>query len=837
MKKILGIVVLVCVLGLGMGLFIYWQRQDVTIAKYSLSEATVQDYPATKDFFIQAVQDYYGTTIKTTADTTRGYQIYLIQDAAYAEGIGYKLIVAGEDFSIRNIHSSIYFFAETEASMQRAISYFVHNFVNEQGQITLEFGECYVAEKVDSKKKIMIGESPIADYTITYQGKEAKEASKELRYFIHQTGDAYLDIQGQKEVKENTIHLMVNEELEGNDKQIQIADGEITITGKDAESLKDGVRLFANAYLGWMKAGQEDAHISCKTTNIYIPDNLSQQEAWIEEREATIVLWSLNQVRGFQLNGDISIENNILDFSEEQLYEYVRMLKYCGYTGIQVTEMCAAWAGKGGYEVVHEKIQTLAEAAHSMDMKVTLWVWGAEFSGYGWIDKSVTYYEEGYEYAYLSPKAQATFEKYYNIYAELAGYCDRVIAHFYDPGNLSNAEDIAFYSKMLRDKFWAVNSNIDFGINCYVDAIDKNVLVRELGNNITIYESGHHDTEEDYEPFRTYVANSGCRLGTWAWNTCEMELDQLAQMNFNMNVIRSVYQTARKYDSIAKPTYWSEMDCYHVLNVFSLYCAGQMLINPDIESEILYQQISEATVGSEYANAFAEMLSIIQDARSGTDWSTYWWNSPNYVLKSQIYDAKEILARCETYLPVLDEMIEKDLEANTLPLPISLNQLLQLMRPHLLQIRDFAEFRVAFEELKKQQQEGLDADLVAQKLYEIAEPIDSYQTVVGLWGQIEARAQREMVVAFCNNAGIGIPIYPDYDKQRKDYIYAQYIAAQKGNSTPSMMGNTYYQYGVAFPQEETERLIQEMVEEGLLVQTENGEVYLRNWENYSLHFN
>ena len=190
----------------------------------------------------------------------------------------------------------------------------------------------------------------------------------------------------------------------------------------------------------------------------------------------------------------------------------------------------------------------------------------------------------------------AAFDKYYTIYAELADCCDRVIGHYYDPGNVYSAEEIGYYAAMLRDKFKAVNPDIDFGVSCWVDAYDKNVIVEALGADVTLYESGHHDDENAYTAFRSTVRDLGCRLGTWAWNTCEMEIDQLAQMNFNMEIIRSVYQTARKYDEIAKPAYWSEMDSYHLLNLFSLFCAGQLLIDPDTESEELYEQISTAAV-------------------------------------------------------------------------------------------------------------------------------------------------------------------------------------------------------------------------------------------------
>ena len=74
-------------------------------------------------------------------------------------------------------------------------------------------------------------------------------------------------------------------------------------------------------------------------------------------------------------------------------------------------------------------------------MKFTLWVWGAEFSDFGWVDTEAeyTYAEQGYSCARENPGVVATFEKYYDIYAQMADCCDRVIGHYYDPGNLNNA--------------------------------------------------------------------------------------------------------------------------------------------------------------------------------------------------------------------------------------------------------------------------------------------------------------------------------------------------------------------------------------------------------------
>ena len=765
-------------------------------------------------------------------------RIVRVQDTQTALSLGYRWETMNKDaFVITRQGGVVYLLAVTDEAMERAEEYLDHNLRGDWKRVILAEGESYMDKGTHIKTGITIGDASISDYTIVYASPKAKDACEELQYYIRQTSNDVLEIASGKETDDRTIFLAVDESLESGKKKITIEEGQVQIAARDKETLQEAVYLFVNQYLGWMNAGDEGERISGVSSVIKIPDNVAEQEAWMEEREAIICLWNINYNRGFYLNTDTTLENNLMDFSAEQLYEYVKMLKYCGYTGIQLTEMCSAWAGTGGYEAVHEKMRMMADAAHSLDMKVTIWVWGSEFTGYGWVDPTVTYAANGYDYAYQNPDVVATFEKYYSIYAELADCCDRLIGHFYDPGNLDTAEDIAFFSKMLRDKFQVINPGIDFGISCWVDIYDKSVFVRELGYGITLYESGYHEAEEEYRKFREFVKNSGCRLGTWAWNTCEMEIDQLAQMNFNMDIIRSVYRTARKYDEIYKPSYWSEMDSYHVLNVFSLYCAGQMLINPDMDSAQLLHQISEAAVGSEYAESFGELLLLLQDARSGSEWDTYFWSREDYILKSDSYDARDILDRCNQYIPVLDEMIEADIETNTLPLPISLNKVLRMMRPHFEQIRKFAQFRKDLEELETAYAAGMTREELADRIYQIGNPIESYNVIEGTWGQIEARAQREMVIEFCKKAGIEIPIYGTFDEHRKRFILAQFAMYQRGKQEPDKLQAPFYQYGLAYGVEETNRLVEEMIADGLLMKAEDGSVYLADWENYRYHFN
>ncbi len=693
-------------------------------------------------------------------------------------------------------------------------------------------GEEVPMEK-NGKEAVCIGETDIGEYVIVAGSPAARKAGKELQYYIQRTGGGGLPVVSKPGKAQHSITLRIDRKQDP-EKTISIENGEVTISAVDQEALYDGVYLFLDTYLGWCKAGTEEAHISSVSSVIHVPGDTAGEEAWMEEREAIVTLWNVNWARGIYLDNAVSVKNNILYYTEDQLYEYVKLMKHCGFTGIQVTDMCAAWAGLGSWQAVHEKIRTMAEAAHSLDMKFTLWVWGAEFSGYGWADETVVYHTNG-DFAFNSGEAMATFEKYYSIYADLADCCDRLIGHYYDPGNLFTAEEIAYFAGMLRDKFQAVNPEIDFGISCWVDVYDKDIFIRELGSDITLYEQGYRDNPQaQYTAFRTAVSNYGCRLGTWSWGTCETEIDQLAQMNFNLDYIRSVYQMARNYDVIAKPSYWSEMDSYHILNVFSLYCAGRMLIDPDIPEEVLLRELSVAAVGEKYAEAFGEMLDLIQDARTGSTHATFTWADDNYILKSADYPARDILARCEAGIPILQEMIDTELESYSLPFPVSLNAVLRMMMPHMQQIKSFAEFRIGLEELERAYGEGTAPEALAARLAEIAEPVKSYNTVVGSWGQAEARAQHEMVVDFCRRTGMEIPCNAVFRENRKLHIYMQMVAFQMGKKTPHC--ESTYQWNYAYG-DETGELIEELVEEGLLIRSQDGSFYLADWENYIYHFN
>ncbi|RKJ21345.1 hypothetical protein D7X48_05155 [bacterium D16-50] len=804
------------------------------LKNYKIYRVEGDDSASLTQFLMDLAEEKAGVSLKNSADD-QGSRICLLMSESSANEYGLTLEqLQPKAFVILRREGQLFLLSPTEEGLRRACEYLFYRLVAEEGTLLLKDGERYADTGNRLKEAVYVGERLIDEYVISYEDKEAIPACEELQFYIHETCGRKLPIEKEKEPEGLAIRLLLDEDLAKGEGRTSIQDGRISISGSDAAGLYEEMCLFVNTYLGWMEAGQESARISSVSGTVHVPWDVEEQEAWMPEREAIVVLWNVNYTRGVNLSEAVSLKNNLLDYTEEQLYEYVKMLKFCGFTGVQVTDMCSAWAGADSYRTTHEKLRMIADAAHSLDMKFTLWVWGAKFSGFAWTDDTVSYEAGESGFAYDNPQTLATFEKYYSIYAELADCCDRVISHYYDPGELTLAEDVAFFAKMLRDKFLAVNPDIDFGVSCWVDAYNKGSLVRALGNDITLYEGVFRD-ENGNEKFRKEIAAFGTRLGTWAWNTCEMEIDQMAQMNFNMDIIRETYQTSREYDGICKPTYWSEMDSNHVLNAFSLYCAGQLLVDPDMDPDILYARLSEAVVGQEYGDAFVQMLRLIQDARSGSTWSQYWWSSEDYILKSEVYPAESILERCNTYIPILQEMIDKGIESRAFPLPIGLEEVLRMMLPHLEQIKGYAQFRIGLGELEEEWRQGAFGESLAERLREIAKPIPDYNTVVGVWGQVEARAQREMVLDFCRRTQVEVPIYPEWDRQRKNYIYGQMATDQKGLQEPLKVWAPYYQYGLAFG-EETERLVQELTEEGLLIRNEDGSVSLVDWERYRYHF-
>jgi len=565
---------------------------------------------------------------------------------------------------------------------------------------------------------------------------------------------------------------------------------------------------------------------------------------WIQEREATVCTWKVDYNRGFISNMAASLLVDFISMSDRQLTQYVKMIKACGFTGVQVTDMVSAWRASGSWEMVHDRYKALADALHENDMKFTVWCWAAEFSGHGWHDSEAVYENaDPLKPACEDPRVQAVFNKYYDIYADLAPWADRVIAHFFDPGKLKDTQSILYFTQLLAEKFRAKNPQIQLAVDTWgcppdypdqlVNAGMQDIMLMELPFLPTWQQEGKRAA------FRNGVKKLGCPLGSWGWYTCEYEIDQFPFMCVNNRVLKDVYnQTRAQGDHVLTPVYWSEMDSYHVLNFFSLYAAGHLLINPDADPDQLLADSAEAITGASQpknAQKLLRALTLIRDARSGDTWNSYWWREKGYILRHGDY--ADILSRADACIRDFETLLIEDEPLDGVPFPLSRRQLYRLMLPHLYQIRQFAQFRTALDEVKQLQTEGATKEILQEKVNALPFEVPEYNCVIGLWGQPEARIAYEMVCAFCDENALAAP-----DRGHMRFIFKRRLfdalcTHQRGLDHPLYVSPRFYEGGKPFGEAFAAALMDEMVREGVLLRREDGRMALKNWADFRFDFN
>ena len=567
----------------------------------------------------------------------------------------------------------------------------------------------------------------------------------------------------------------------------------------------------------------------------------SEQDPWIKEREATVCTWKFDDDRGYVSNMNVSLLNDFMCLSDRQLVDYAYMIKACGFTGIQVMDICAAWRASGSFETVHDRFRRLADACHSIGLKFTLWCWAAEFSGHGWTEPRAVYQNvDPGRPACEDRRVVDLFSEYYDVYAELAPYCDRVIAHFFDPGNLTDTESIIFFLKMLADKFRAGNPAIKIAVDTwgcpegYPEALVQaglgDVMLMELPF-LPVWQA-----EGKRAGFREGVRKLGCGLGVWGWYTADMEIDQLASMTVNNRVLKHVFNTVREQgDRVMVPGYWSETDSYHLLNYFSLYAAGHLLTDPEGDPDkLLYDSALAFTGNANDAATLTDVLEVIRDARSGDTWDTYWWSSPEYVLKNSDYNA--LIPRVENATAELEELSQRPEPGDgSIRFPVTRRQLYKLIMPHLHQIRQFLAFRRDLDKIKKLKDSGADAETLQKLVDGLDCEIPEYNTVTGLWGQPEAREAFRQCGEFCRENGLRAPERSKPVRFKfKRRLVDRLRVMQRGIDHKVTVPLLFYEGGL-IGEDLAKSLMDELVSEGVIDQCEGG-YFLTDWQDLRFDF-
>jgi hypothetical protein len=575
-----------------------------------------------------------------------------------------------------------------------------------------------------------------------------------------------------------------------------------------------------------------------RAPGLVFPDLHVTEKPWIPRREWSAPMWSPELVRGVFTNPQADKRLNIWLYGDEQIQRYVEMFDWFGYSGGQLHETASGYALFGSAEAAQSRLKKYAGALRANGDNVTLWAWAAQFNGYGWIDDSVTYTPAAGKTAFTDPKVRAVFERAYDNYAKLAPDVDLLIAHFYDPGQLKNRADVFDYMRLLISKFRAINPQVKLGVDFWYAGAEADYMQQLIDHGFRDVLFLENTMPHTYPPGRREALHEeakkrGLEMGVWGWHTVEIETDQNPNMHVNAKLLSHFYRQIRDGVNRIQPiTYWSEMEAYHLNNIFSHYAAAQLLWNPDRDPDELLREITDGIWGSRNGPLVLAALQLIQDVRTGPTWDTYWIFLPTYRLGTP--DAREDLRRAEAVIGSLEKMPTETGFVPKFPLPFPPSTFVELTLPHLRQIREFAAFRIQFSELEAAAQAGLSPEALAARMNATWNPIRDYSNWIGMFGPREAAVQEKMLTDFAREHHLELKP-PGWLRWRDANRQLQSLQMrQRGSATPYQFKADATQLWREFlwPVEKGRDRFQLLVENGLVEKSGVDTYQLANWEEY-----
>ena len=575
---------------------------------------------------------------------------------------------------------------------------------------------------------------------------------------------------------------------------------------------------------------------------LFIPAMNISESPWIPQREWTVCPWAPDQVRRAFSNPAVDKRLNIWLYGDQQIKEYVDMFDAFGFNGCQLMETSANYAALGSPEAFRDRQIKFAKAVRENGQHVTYWVWAAQFDDYGWYDPEVIYKPAKGNTAFNDPGVRAVFEKYYNGYAKMAPYVDMLIAHFYDPGSLTNREDVFSYLGLLQKKFKEKNPDIQMGVDFWAAGSPaeymQQLINHGFGNSLLLEMSlPYIYPGTKREELHEAAKQRNLKMGMWGWYMTEYETDQRPMMHVNAKALKDFYQQVKNGAHRIQPfTYWSEMEAYHLNNIFTMYAAAQLLWNPDRDADEILEEIAEGIWGPRNGQMVLDALKLIQDTRSGPTWNTFWWTTKEYRLGTA--DAKADLDRAEKIIMDLERMETDKLFVPKFPLPFPPATFIDITLPHLRQIKAFAAFRVKEMEIRKSAGNGISKEELTRLVTEAWQPIPDYNTWIGSFGQPEEAMQEKMINKLSKDLQLDVKM-PGWLKYRNANRYLQRIEnLQRKQHDPfrfSADGSSVRSAEFLWSMDQVKEYTDFLYNTGVLQKGSDNKFQLTNWEGFRMN--
>jgi hypothetical protein len=316
----------------------------------------------------------------------------------------------------------------------------------------------------------------------------------------------------------------------------------------------------------------------------------------------------------------------------------------------------------------------------------------------------------------------------------------------------------------------------------------------------------------------------------WGWYDTEYETDQLAGMYVNAKVLKSHYTELRKGALSVYPVeYWSEMEAHHLNNIYSMYVASRLLWDLDQDPQAVLQELTDAVWGPKNGVMVLRALGLIEDMRSGPTWSTYWWPRPEHRVGTA--DPQDDFRRADQALTELKAMKPDDSFVPKIPLPFPPETFVELMIPHLMQIRQFAQFRLDVEAIRKAAGDGASKETLEKMAAEAWKPVPEYNTWIGTFGTKEIREQKRIMADLAKKSSLTIQPPPWFRAWEAHRGLELLRTMQSRFEAPVAVSPDSFQEFYWSDADRADRF-RKLVEEGSVVQID-GVYHLADWSDWA----